>query len=108
MDTCNIWTILKALSFVKEVRNKKDYEILVHFKCNFETYSASIVTEMGSYLGLQKWRKVWGDESVDHDWHPGHTDVCMCQNSSNCKIKIDAFYVYKFHHNIFDRNEWMK
>ena len=52
MDTCNIWTILKALCFVKEVRNKKDYEILIHF-----TYSAFIVTEMGSYLGLQMFMK---------------------------------------------------
>lgn len=54
------------------------------------------------------WRKVWGDESVDHDWHPGHTDVCMCQNSSNCKIKMDVFYVYTFCHSTFDINEWMK
>lgn len=47
----------KTLCFVKEVRNKKDYAIFIDFKGDFETYSASLVTEMASYLGLQMFIK---------------------------------------------------
>ena len=61
MNELLIWAALsvnfKTLCFVKEVRNKKDYAIFIHFKGDFETYSASIVTEMGSYLGLQMFIK---------------------------------------------------
>lgn len=38
-------------------QKQKDYAIFIDFKGDFETYSASIVTEIGDYLGLQMFIK---------------------------------------------------
>ena len=96
MGTCNIWTILKALCFVKEVRNKEDYAILMHSKGDFETYSASMWQRWVVTLDCKySWRKVWGDENVDRDWHPGYRDVCTCQTQT-VKLKWMHFMYINF------------
>lgn len=49
MDTCNIWTILKHYACERS-QKQKIMQFLQILKGDFETYSASIVKEMGSYL----------------------------------------------------------